>query len=159
MSTREGLCFLLLLPCALVLQGCRPEPAAPGRPGDRLLLEAKGRKLTVEVACDDLSRRRGLQDRERLPEDGGMLFIFPRDERQDFWMKSTLIPLSIAFLDADGKILQIEDMKPHDETNTTSNSKVRFAVEVNKGWFQKNGLGVGDAFSGFSEKVRIYHQG
>lgn len=159
MSTREGLRFFLLYSFALVLPGCHPEPTAPGRPGDRLLLEVKGRKITVEVSCDDLSRRRGLQDRERLPEDAGMLFIFPRDERQDFWMKSTLIPLSIAFLDPDGKILQIEDMKPHDETNTTSNSKVRFAVEVNKGWFQKNGIGVGDAFLDFSEKVRIYHQG
>jgi uncharacterized protein len=159
MSTREGIRLLLVFSCALAVPGCLPEPTAPGRPGDRLLLDIKGRKLTVEVSCDDLSRRRGLQDREHLAEDAGMLFVFPRDERQDFWMKSTLIPLSIAFLDLDGKILQIEDMKPHDESNTTSNSKVRFAVEVNKGWFQKNGIGVGDAFSDFSEKVRIYRQG
>jgi uncharacterized membrane protein (UPF0127 family) len=71
-----------------------------------------------------------------------------------FWMKNTSIPLSIAFLDGKGTILQIEDMKPHDETSTRALHKGRYAVEVNRGWFERQGIKVGDAFADFQERTR-----
>ena len=92
-------------------------------------------------------------NRPSLPENEGMLFLFPQLEKQSFWMKNTLIPLSIAFLEDGGKILQIEDMKPKDESSTLSKYPVRYALEVNQGWFQRNGIAVGDAFSGFAAKI------
>lgn len=95
-------------------------------------------------------------NRESLPENAGMLFVFAEPKAQAFWMKNTLIPLSIAFIDAEGKIVQIEDMKPHDETNTMSKTKVQYALETNRGWFERHGVAVGEVLKGFSETVGPY---
>ncbi len=140
--------FILLQAC-----GCTRTLPGPGKAGDRIALDAKEKRLVVEVACDSLSRQLGLMNRPSLPENEGMLFLFPQLEKQSFWMKNTLIPLSIAFLEDGGKILQIEDMKPKDESPTLSKYPVRYALEVNQGWFQRNGIAVGDAFSGFATKI------
>ena len=143
------------------LSGCGSRvPPRPPRPGDVIEFPLGERTLRVEVAFDDASRQRGLMHRERedLPNDHGMLFIFPKNRfaRQSFWMRNTLIPLSIAFLDDDGKILQIEHMKPKDESSTRSKYRVLYALEVNQGWFRKAGLGVGDSLPGFPDKIRSF---
>lgn len=142
----------------LAVCGCEPSPPSPlrGRPGDTLELKIKDRTLRLEVACDDLSRRVGLMERTSLPENDGMIFVFRYSTAQSFWMKNTYIPLSVAFLDDNGKILEIEDMQPKDETSTVSKSPVRFAIEVNQGWFQRNGIGSGDAFAGFADALRPF---
>jgi hypothetical protein len=95
-------------------------------------------------------------ERTSLPENDGMIFVFRYSTAQSFWMKNTYIPLSVAFLDDNGKILEIEDMQPKDETSTVSKSPVRFAIEVNQGWFQRNGIGSGDAFAGFADALRPF---
>ena len=133
---------------ALSCNGSRV-PLGPGKSGEVVQLKVKGQTVKAEIACDDVSRRIGLMDRPSLPEDVGMLFIFPEVRQQSFWMKNTLIPLSIAFLDDDGKILQIEDMKVKDLSSTLSKYLVRYALEVNKGWFERHGLKPGDACENF----------
>ncbi len=82
--------------------------------------------------------------RESLAEDAGMLFVFERETEAGFWMKNTLVPLSIAFISAGGVILHIEDMEPLTENLHYSPQPYRYAVEANQGWFARNSIGVGD---------------
>jgi len=98
----------------------------------------------VEVADSAEERTRGLMFREGLPEDEGMLFVFDGDTTSGFWMKDTLIPLSIAFLTSDGAIIDIQDLEPLDVTLHYAPSPHRWAVEANRGWFERNGVQVGD---------------
>ena len=101
-------------------------------------------ELTVELARTAEERSRGLRSREELSEDGGMLFVFPQDTEAGFWMKDTLIPLSIAFIAEDGAILDVQDMEALSEELHRPPQPYRYALEVNQGWFQEHGLGRGD---------------
>ncbi len=101
-------------------------------------------ELTVELARTAEERRRGLMFREELSEDGGMLVVFPGDTSGGFWMKDTSIPLSIAFLAADGTMLDIQEMEPLSEELHQPPGPYRFALEVNQGWFEERGFGTGD---------------
>lgn len=103
-----------------------------------------GVPLFVETAQDDDKRMRGLMFRESLPPDQGMLFVFPAAQIQSFWMRNTFIPLDIAFISNDGIIVDIQHMKPVDESvSYTSSAPALYALEVNAGWFKKNGISVG----------------
>ncbi|HXK24905.1 MAG TPA: DUF192 domain-containing protein [Myxococcota bacterium] len=101
--------------------------------------------MTVEVAATSASRGRGLMFRSELPEDRGMLFVFPEEKVLEFWMRNTDIPLSIAFADASGRIVQIADMEPRSEALVSSGAPARYALEVNRGWYAKHGVGRGDS--------------
>ncbi len=101
-------------------------------------------ELTVELARTAGERSRGLMFREELAEDGGMLFVFPGDTEAGFWMKDTLIPLSIAFIAEDGVILDVQDMEALSEELHRPPAPYRYALEVNQGWFREHGLGRGD---------------
>jgi uncharacterized membrane protein (UPF0127 family) len=91
--------------------------------------------------------------RNSLPDDHGMLFVFEKPKTASFWMKNTKIPLSIAYIDSAGRILQIESMKPLDETPVAStSSEVAFALEVNEGWFARNGVSAGAKISGIRKE-------
>ena len=149
-----GLASFWLIHGAFV--GCSRRTERVGRPYDVLRFEIGEASLDVEVASDDPSRQLGLMNRESLPETRGMLFIFRTLREQRFWMKNTLIPLSIAFISDEGKILQIEDMEPKDLSGTRSKHKVRYALEVNKGWFERHGIALGARIKDFREKVRIF---
>lgn len=88
---------------------------------------------------------RGLMHREQLPEDQGMLFVFEAAQIQSFWMRNTFIPLDIAFIDANGKIIDVQRMEPLDETRSYySPAPVPYVLEVNAGWFERNGIKVGE---------------
>ncbi|WP_223587625.1 DUF192 domain-containing protein [Neobacillus bataviensis] len=103
--------------------------------------------LTVQVADTKRKIKKGLMFVEKLPENEGMLFVFSEKRYGGFWMKNTLIPLSIAFLDTDGKILKILDMVPCKEKECPSYNPELFyhyAIEVNLGWFEKNQIKEGD---------------
>ena len=108
----------------------------------------KGVPLELEVAADEQSRNDGLMFRDSLGENSGMLFLFPDSAERSFWMKDTDIPLSIAYLDELGTILNIEDMTPHDTTAISSQGPARCAIETNKGWFESNGISAGDLVEG-----------
>lgn len=105
-------------------------------------------RIEAEVANGDISRQVGLMGRSELPPQRGMLFLFPRDERHCMWMKNTLLPLSVAFFDAAGRVLNIEDMEPQTENNHCSAGPARYALEMNKGWFAAHGLKTGDTLRG-----------
>ena len=100
--------------------------------------------IRAEVAADGPTRQRGLMMRERLGPNEGMLFVFEQKAGHCFWMKNTLIPLSIAFIDDDGSIVNIADMQPHAEDSHCPVRPVRYALEMEQGWFAKRGLKAGD---------------
>ncbi|MBM4332925.1 MAG: DUF192 domain-containing protein [Deltaproteobacteria bacterium] len=104
----------------------------------------KGKKIRVEVARTESEKAKGLMFRESLGEDEGMIFVYAREEILSFWMKNTRIPLSIAFIDQRGRIVDIQDMEPFSLRTTVSAKPTQYALEMNKGWFQRNGIGVGD---------------
>ncbi len=106
--------------------------------------EGSREELAVELARTAGERSRGLMFREDLPEDRGMLFVFPNDTKTGFWMKDTLISLSIAFIAADGVILDVQEMEPLSTVLHRPPSSYRYALEVNQGWFGRHGLGTGD---------------
>jgi len=105
-------------------------------------------KLTVEVASTPETRATGLMNRFSLRQDHGMLFVFEAPQPLAFYMRNTYIPLSIAFLDAQGRILNIEDMQPKDETTHWSKGLALYAIEMRQGWFVAKGIGVGDVVKG-----------
>ena len=101
-------------------------------------------RIKVEIAVTEEERSKGLMHREKLNDGEGMLFVFERDQQLSFWMKNTLIPLSIAFITSDGRITEIKDMQPHDLTSVQSSRSVRYALEVPQGWFGRAGINPGD---------------
>ena len=106
-------------------------------------LTVGGQRLTVEVAAQPEQRERGLMYRRMLPENYGMLFVFDAPQMLRFWMKNTYLPLSIAFIDADGVIVNITDMKPRTLNTHSSVKPAQYALEVNQGWFKRHGIAAG----------------
>ena len=97
----------------------------------------------AEVAFTQKARTIGLMFRDALDKDHGMLFVYPREQNLSFWMKNTKIPLSIAFINSKGAITQIDSMAPYSLMSHTSKEKVKYALEMEQGWFRKNGIKVG----------------
>lgn len=145
---------LLLLPLLLfVSSGCRGKPPKPLALGLHPMKVA-GHEVVVEIAADPASRRTGLMNRPSLGEDHGMLFIFPQPQMQSFYMRNCLIDLDIAYIDDEGKIVDILRMVAPDPTASTwprykSSVPVRYALETNAGWFEAHGVGVGDVVEGY----------
>ena len=154
--TKSVLSVLIVLP--LLLQSGCSDPPRVRDTDTRLRLKVGQRVLKTTVAYTDGSRKMGLMNRDALEEDSGMLFVFPFAKKLSFWMKNTRIPLSIAFINDDGKVLQIDDMRPFDLSSVPSRFVVRYALEVDKGWYKKAGLKVGDSLPDFPRKVRPYLQ-
>lgn len=105
-------------------------------------------RVQTELAVKPNERAQGLMGRPNLPEMRGMLFVFDRPGVQCFWMRNTLIPLSIAFLRDDGSIVNIEDMQPLKDDSHCSTEPVRLALEVNQGWFAKRNISPGMSVRG-----------
>ena len=136
---------LLSLFAALMLALPPPAPAAdlPMR-----TLSIRDQKLTVEVASTAETRATGLMNRFSLRQDHGMLFVFEAPQPLAFYMRNTYIPLSIAFIDSQGRILNIEDMQPKDESTHWSKGLALYAIEMRQGWFAAKGIGAGDVVDG-----------
>lgn len=134
---------------AVVFGVAAPVSGAAGLP--TVALTINGHKLTAEVATTPEERAKGLMNRFSLRPDNGMLFVFERPEPLSFWMKNTFIPLSIAFLDAQGRILNIEDMAPQTATTHWSKAPGLYALEMRKGWFAERGIKAGDRVEGVSK--------
>ncbi|OQX54246.1 MAG: hypothetical protein B5M53_05980 [Candidatus Cloacimonas sp. 4484_209] len=100
--------------------------------------------LLVEISDTDKKRQLGLMFRDELDKNSGMLFIFDNERILSFWMKNTKIPLSIAFINSDKIIVDMQDMQPLTETEHTSRFPAIYALEVNKGWFRNHNIKVGD---------------
>ena len=110
----------------------------------KIPIYVKGREIRVEVAKTEEERSRGLMERASLGKDEGMLFIFEAEGDHGFWMKNTLLPLSIAFIDKEGIIVQITDMKPKTLSAHHPPKPVLYALEMNRGWFAANRIKAGD---------------
>ena len=114
------------------------------------------KKLEIEVVDTPAAIQTGLMYRKSVPENAGMLFVFEKPRKAQFWMKNTYVPLSIAFLDKKKKILNIEDMKPLDEeSRTLSRGSASYALEVNQGWFKANGVQAGDVAEFLMRTVHV----
>jgi len=130
--------------------GAPPETTTatgPGTPETTLaIISSLGERVIVrvEVADTNEERARGLMERPELAEDAGMLFVLDRPQKPGFWMRNTLVPLSIAFIDADGRIVDIQDMEPLDETRHFPAEPASYALEVNQGFFRERGVEVGN---------------
>ena len=113
----------------------------------RITQDGREARLPVEIAKDARAHAQGLMGRERLGENAGMLFVYEGDARRFFWMKNTRIPLSLAFIDKSGEVLEIIHLQPHKPgmrvPSYRSRNKVRRVLEVNQGWFLRNGFGLG----------------
>ncbi|MBS1197236.1 MAG: hypothetical protein H6R18_1021 [Proteobacteria bacterium] len=109
-------------------------------------------RVDIEVVADQASRMQGLMNRRIMAPQQGMLFVFPEVARHCMWMRNTFIPLSVAFLDTEGRIINIEDMQPHTENSHCSARPARFALEMNLGWFASKGIKPGARPTGL-EKV------
>ena len=105
-------------------------------------------RLVAEIAATTEARTVGLMHRFSLKPDHGMVFVFPEPQPLTFWMKNTFVPLSIAFIGADGKILNIDDMAPQTETGHPSLGLALYALEMKKGWFAERGIVAGDRIEG-----------
>ncbi len=108
-------------------------------------------KLRAEVAADNNTRTVGLMNRFSLQPDHGMLFVFAQSQPLAFWMKNTYVPLSIAYIDAQGVILNILDMKPHDESTHPSAGAALYALEMKQGWFKDRGIVAGNRIEGLDK--------
>ncbi len=114
-------------------------------------LKIKGHALRAELASSEEEKRTGLMFRRSLGENSGMLFVYEADGRWAMWMKNTLIPLSVAFMDKTGRIINIEDMEPLTLDSHESAAPAKYALEMNQGWFAKRGIGKGDRVEGLDK--------
>ncbi len=105
-------------------------------------------KLTAELATTPAQRETGLMNRFSLKPDHGMLFVFERPEPLSFWMRNTYVALSIAFIAADGTILNIEDMQPQTDDPHWSKGAALYTLEMKKGWFAERGIAAGASVKG-----------
>ena len=117
-------------------------------------LRIKKHEIRAEVANTEQDRLRGLMFRDKLAENSGMIFLYPRPEASAMWMKNTRIPLSVAFIDANGRILNIAEMEPFSEEAHASSGAAAYALEMNRGWFTKQGIKAGDRVEGLKQLPR-----
>lgn len=117
-------------------------------------LTAGFHRIEAEVAATDQNRQTGLMQRKSMAPQHGMLFVFPQPNTYCMWMRNTLIPLSVAFLDDEGKIINVEDMQPQTEDNHCARRPARYALEMNLGWFSQRGLKAGVRLNGIEKAPR-----
>lgn len=136
-----------------------PAGIAHGQPGQPQQLQTTTLKvgmhaIRAQLAVTPEQRQIGLMHRREMPANEGMLFVFEEPQPQCFWMRNTLLPLTIAFLADDGTVVNLADMKPLDETSHCSAKPVRYALEMNQGWFAKRGIQAGARIGGAVFKAR-----
>jgi uncharacterized membrane protein (UPF0127 family) len=146
--------LLLLLPFLLPVAGCggdndatfsaaEADEARPLPPRGSAWVIFDSDTVLAEVAATPEARERGLMHRTDVPDGTGMIFVFDDMGTRQFWMRNTYIPLDIAFLDMEQRIVDIQQMEPEDEEFTESAAPAMFALEVREGWFEENGIEVG----------------
>jgi uncharacterized membrane protein (UPF0127 family) len=149
---RKQLCSLVIL--TLLLGSCAAQSSKPqsGKPQSGLEIitlniecaDGKTVSIEAEAARSDEEHRIGMMYRTEFEDGKGMLFFFKSDQVLSFWMENTLIPLSIAYIAYNGKIIDIRDMQPKDRSEVTSSRSVRYALEVPQGYFARAGIKTGD---------------
>ena len=136
-----GLCLAIGTGAALAQQTAQPRL-------DTVTLHAGMYNIDAEVATTPLQTQTGLMFRREMAPHAGMLFVFDSAQPRCFWMKNTLLPLSIAFIADDGRIVNLADKQPETENSHCSAEAVRYALEMNQGWFAKRGIKAGFKLKG-----------
>ena len=137
MNSSKGTRGLIPVILACVFAGCSGAD-------ETVTVTLGGEEFVLEIADTPEERQQGLMNRKSLGENRGMLFVFPKDEKLSFWMKDTQIPLSIAYIAKDGTIKEIKEMEPYSLRPVESVYSVRYALEVNRGAFERLGIEPGD---------------
>lgn len=114
----------------------------------RITLSASIHQIDTQLALTPEQQSIGLMYRKEMPQNEGMLFVFPNPSQQCFWMKNTVLPLTAAFVADDGTIVNLADMKPQTTNSHCSTKPVRYVLEMNQGWFAKKGVKAGAKLSG-----------
>ena len=140
--------------CASLLLAATGYGSAAAADLPSVALSIKGHKLTAEIAATNETRMTGLMHRFSLKPDHGMLFVFREPRQQAFWMKNTYVALSIAYIDDQGRIVNVEDMAPQTENTHPSNGPVLYALEMKKGWFGERGIQAGAVVEGLGKAPR-----
>lgn len=140
-----ALCLILI--STIVITGCDDEVGNGSENDASIVFHGADGDVTldVEVANTQSDRELGLMNRTEMPEDHGMIFVWSYPARSGFWMKDTLIPLSIAFIDEGGVIIDIQDMEPQTFESHSPGKPYYYAVEVNQGYYERHGIKVGDS--------------
>lgn len=139
--------WVLAAAVAFGLAACADGPEFSDRPPSEVTFESSDAVLYVQIADDPSERRRGLMGRHQLPEDEGMAFVFDRPVTTGFWMKDTHIPLSIAFVDEEDRVVGLREMEPCPADPCPSygiGEPYVMAIEANAGWFGEHGVEEGD---------------
>jgi uncharacterized membrane protein (UPF0127 family) len=122
----------------------QPVPIVVGQEVRTAQIRIGGVEVTAEIADNEELRAKGLMNRDSLAENHGMLFVYGAAQVRSFWMRNTRIPLDIAFIDSNGVIINIEQMEPQSDENYYSQGPMMYALEMDQGWFEANGVGPGD---------------
>lgn len=133
---------------ALAVSGIALAQESPQLNLQRIKLSAGMHRIDTQVAATPEQRQTGLMWRKEMPQHEGMLFVFEQPSQQCFWMKNTLLPLTAAFVDNDGTVVNLADMKPQTTDPHCSAKPVRYVLEMNKGWFAKKGIKAGYKLGG-----------
>jgi uncharacterized membrane protein (UPF0127 family) len=137
---------LIAASLAVALPGWAQQPQLP-----LLELFAGMHRIEAELAATHDSRQIGMMGRTIMAPQQGMFFVFPEVVKHCMWMRNTLLPLSVAFLDEKGRIINVEDMQPQSDDNHCAAKPARYALEMNLGWFRSRGLGTGFAITGIEK--------
>ena len=127
-----------------------PQPKLP-----TITLSVGDKVLSTEVADDEAEREKGMMFRKEMPEGTAMLFVLDAPQKPAFWMRNTLIPLSVAYVNTFGMIMEIHDLQPKDERPVSADfDSILYAIEVPQGWFSKNGILAGSMVKGLPAAPR-----
>jgi uncharacterized membrane protein (UPF0127 family) len=137
--------FLPFLAVFALLSACGGSDAAktavPKTVADRFAIKIGDRTVQMQIAALPSEQEKGLMFRTTMGEDEGMLFVFAAPQQQGFWMRNTILPLDIGYIDPTGELREIYPMYPHDERPVTSRSRnIQFCLEMNQGWFARSGV-------------------
>ncbi len=149
-ATFAALLFGLFLPNQVAhAQKAADEKPQTGLP--KITLSVGGQTVHADVAATESARQVGLMFRKQMGKNEGMMFVFPQLAYHAMWMKNTLIPLSVAYMDDSGKILSIHEMQPQTEISHQAAGPARFALEMNAAWFNTHKVNVGDTIKGLNK--------
>lgn len=137
--------------------GWPPRGPQPKLPTTKLFLGAE--EVTAELAVTQIQIMTGMMFRTNMLENDGMLFVFPDAEPRAFYMRNTTVPLTVAYIDPDGVILELHDLKPRDEASVFSKSdQIQFVLEMNRGWFSRHNIGTGAVVATERGSLREFFQ-
>ncbi|WP_414709503.1 DUF192 domain-containing protein [Ramlibacter sp.] len=142
----------LALALACSMAACAAFAQEPQMNLPRLRLSAGMHQIDAQVAASPDQRMTGLMHRTEMPQQEGMLFVFEYPAQQCFWMKNTLLPLSVAFIEEDGTIANIDEMKAQTLDSHCSAKPVRYVLEMNQGWFARKGIKAGQKIAGLTPR-------